>query len=267
MVGRPQALSYEFEFRRLTAGITRLHKENTLMTYAPAYPHDPIQEIAPHVYMARGSFQMNAMMRISRNMAIVRHERELTLINPIRLSPEGEAQLKALGEVKHFIRLGPFHGIDDPYYKAEFNPEFWCQKGGRAYPEPGIDHALDEVIDLPFANAQLLCFRKTKQPECALLLKLGEGILLTCDAIQHYGDYSHNNLPTKIVMPFIGFPKKTIVGPIWLKFMTPDGGTLQDEFERLLTLKFDTLLSAHGTLLKTGAHAAVADAVARAYGS
>ncbi len=47
------------------------------MTFAPAYPHNDISEIAPDVYMARGSLKMNAVMRISRNMAIVRHNDEL----------------------------------------------------------------------------------------------------------------------------------------------------------------------------------------------
>ena len=60
------------------------------------------------------------------------------------------------------------------------------------------------------------------------------GLLLTCDAVQHYGDYSNNNVLARLMMPFIGFPKRMLVGPIWLKIMTPDGGNLKPEFERLL---------------------------------
>lgn len=70
------------------------------MTYAPTYPHDSIGEIAEDIYMARGSLKMNAVMRISRNMAIVRHEGDLTLVNPIRLNADGEAQLKALSTLR-----------------------------------------------------------------------------------------------------------------------------------------------------------------------
>jgi hypothetical protein len=66
-------------------------------------------------------------------------------------------------------------------------------------------------------------------------------------------------------MPFIGFPKTTVVGPIWLKIMTPEGGSLQTEFERLLTLDFDRLLSAHGSLLTSGAKDSVAAAIRRAF--
>ena len=68
-------------------------------------------------------------------------------------------------------------------------------------------------------------------------------------------------------MPLIGFPKTTLVGPIWLKMMTPAGGSLETEFRRLLELEFDSLLSAHGSLLRGGAHEAVAQAVDRAFPS
>jgi hypothetical protein len=111
----------------------------------------------------------------------------------------------------------------------------------------------------------LFCFRGTKQPESAILLKREGGILLACDAIQHYGDYRHNNLPARLVMPFIGFPQTTIIGPFWMKLMTPEGASLKDEFERLLQWDFDSLLSAHGSYLAGGAHAAVESALARAY--
>ena len=63
------------------------------------------------------------------------------------------------------------------------------------------------------------------------------------------------------MMPRIGFPKTTIIGPFWLTAMVPDGMDIQSEFRRLLTLKFDKLLAAHGSLLDGGAHQAVARAV------
>ena len=55
------------------------------MSDSPVYPHDPIEEIQPDVFMVRGEIKMNALMTITRNMAIVRHEGELTLVDPIRL--------------------------------------------------------------------------------------------------------------------------------------------------------------------------------------
>ena len=235
------------------------------MTLTPAYPHDAIAEIAPDIFMVRGSLKMNPVMRISRNMAIVRHEGDLTLVNPIRLNAEGEAQLDTLGKIRRILRLGCYHGIDDPYYMDKYSPEFWCQSGGTIYPEPKIDHVITESTVLPFPDAQLFCFKRTLQPESALLINIGNGILLTCDSIQHYDDYSNNNWLASLMMPLIGFRRTTVLGPFWVKWMTREDDSLKDEFERLLEWQFDTLLSAHGTLLETGAHAAVSTAVARVY--
>lgn len=235
------------------------------MAYGPAYPHDPIEEIGPDVFMVRGEIKMNAVMALSRNMAIVRSGGELSLINPIRLSPEGESALKALGTPKRIIRLGAFHGVDDPYYVDTFGAEFWAQAGGTTHLEPKIDVEITDATALPFEDGKFFLFNGTKHPECVLLIERAGGILLTCDAIQNYGDYSHNSLATKIMMPIIGFPKTCLVGPLWLKGVTPEGGSLKTEFERLLTLDFDRLLAGHGTLLPSGAHDAVERAVAKAF--
>lgn len=235
------------------------------MTYAPIYPHDPIEEIATDTFLVRGSIRMNALMRITRNMVIVREDAKLTLINPVRLDAAGEARLNSLGTVTNVLRLGPLHGLDDPYYVDQFGAKMWCQSGGTTYPGPPIDHALSETSELPFGDAEIFCFETTKQPECLLRLKRDKTILLSCDSIQHYGDYRHNNFFARTIMPFIGFPKTTIVGPLWLKFMTPDGGSLKDEFERLLQWDFDALVSAHGSFLADGGHAAVRTAVNKAF--
>lgn len=237
------------------------------MTYAPCYPHDPIEPIADDLFVARGSIRLNALMRITRNMAIIRHGEELTLVDPIRLDGSGEAQLRGLGEVKRILRLGCYHGLDDPYYVDTFKAELWSQSGGTTYTTPAIDRELAESTELPFPDAELFCFKGTTQPESMLLLKKESGILLACDAIQHYGDYRHNNLPARLLMPFIGFPKTTIIGPIWLKMMTPKGGSLKSEFERLLQWEFDGLLSAHGSYRPAGARSAVEAALKRSFPS
>ena len=52
---------------------------------------------------------------------------------------------------------------------------------------------------------------------------------------------------------------------MWLKFLTPEGDSLEDEFRQLLGLQFDKLLSAHGSLLETNAHAAVEAAIDKAF--
>lgn len=234
-------------------------------SYPPSYPHDAVVQIADDVFMVRGSMRMNALMRITRNMAIVRHDNELSLINPIRLSAAGERELTSLGKVKRIIRLGPFHGMDDPYYVGQFKTELWCQPGGKSYRQPPIDVELSAGCDLPFPDAELIPFEGTKQPESVLHLSRGKGLILTCDAIQHYGDYRHNNWLARIVMPFIGFEKTTLVGPIWLKYLAADSAVLETAFRRLLSYEFDALLAAHGSFLARGANDAVRAAIDRAF--
>ncbi len=235
------------------------------MPHPPVTPHDPIEEIAADLFMVRGSVRMNPLARITRNMAIVRHRGELNLVNPIRLDEEGERQLLALGDVKRVLRLGPLHGLDDPYYVERFGAEFWAQGESETYPEQKIEQRLTTDRPLPFPDGELFAFEGTKQPESILLIRRDPGILLTCDSIQHYGDYRHNTLLPRLMMPLIGFPRTTVVGPIWLKIMTPEGASLKSEFERLLTLDFDRLLSAHGSLLTSGAKNSVASAVRKAF--
>ena len=235
------------------------------MSDSRVYAHDPIEEIQPDVFMVRGCIKMNALMTITRNMAIVRHAGELTLVDPIRLSAAEEQRLEALGAVKRILRLGPFHGVDDAYYMDRYGAELWAPGPSSAYPEPKPTLTFDASTQLPFPDAELFCFQGLKQPEAALLLRRGAGLLITCDAIQHYGDYRYNNLPARLVMPFVGFPKTTIVGPMWVKMMTPEGASLESEFRRLLGLEFDRLLTGHGSLLETGAHAACERAVDKMY--
>lgn len=231
----------------------------------PIYPHGNVEEIAEDIFMVRGSIKMNPLVRITRNMAVIKNGDELSLINPLRVNEKVEAQLAKLGKIKHIFRLGCFHGLDDPYYVEKFGAQMWAQLGGTTYTVPKIDKELDSIAPLPFEDAEIFEFAGTKEPECALLIKRGTGILLTCDAIQHYGDYSYNNIPAKILMPFIGFPRTTIVGPMWLKYQTQEGETLELEFRRLLELRFDKLFAAHGTFLEAGAHRAVEEAINKAF--
>ena len=69
------------------------------------YPHGDLEKIGTDAFMVRGSIKINPLMRISRNMGIIREENELTLINPIRLNKKTEEKLKEMGEefmCKHY---------------------------------------------------------------------------------------------------------------------------------------------------------------------
>lgn len=233
--------------------------------YPPPCPHEPLREIGTDLYLAPGSFHLAPLMKISRNMVIIRDGEDLTLVNSIRLSPEGEAELEALGTVRHVMRLGCFHGVDDPYTVARFGAQFWCQANSNRHPKPAPDHLLTEDGPLPIEWTGLFEFRETRKPECALLIRRGSGTLITCDGLQHYSDFSRHSFVAKIAMPLLGFRKTVMIGPLWMKALTKKDGSLRPDFERLLELEFDALVSAHGTPLMRGAHEAARQAVAHVY--
>ena len=228
-------------------------------------PFDPPEQIAEDLFVVKGCIKPSPIARFTRNMAVVRDGEQLTLINPVRMDEAGLKQLDALGQVKHALRLGPFHGIDDGFYVDRYNAEFWSFTGQTTYTEPAIDHALEDGGVLPFGKAQLFGFNHMRETEGAILLQRDAGnVLLTCDGVQSYTTpphTPHTNAFTRFVMPFIGFPKRTIVGPVWVKLLVTDKDGMHKEFERLLQWDFDQLLAAHGTFLAANAHAEVAAAV------
>ena len=233
--------------------------------YPAPQPHGELEELADGVFWAQGSMRVNAVMRFSRNMTVVRSGDDLTVVNPVRLSAAGEAALDRLGTVKHVVRLGCFHGLDDRYYVDHYGAEFWCQANSTHYKEPAPTQTLAEGHGLPIADAEILEFASAKRPECVVLVKRAGGILITCDSLQNWGDRGHLSLLARIIMPFLGFKATLIVGPVWLKFMTPKGGSLRADFDRVLDLEFDQLIGAHGGPWRSGANDKARWAVARAF--
>ena len=69
----------------------------------------------------------------------------------------------------------------------------------------------------------------------------------------------------RIMMPFMGFKATLIVGPIWLKLMTPAGGSLRADFDRILGFEFDKMIGAHGGPWRSGAREKARTAVENAF--
>ncbi len=228
-------------------------------------PHGDIEEIGEGVYWVQGSAVMGPGMRIPRNMAIVVHDGEVTVIGAVRLTPTGEARLADLGELKHVVKIGYFHGLDDAYYVSKYGAAYWTLPGGARDKDPTPTETLADA-HLPFPDAELFAFEHTKHPEGALLVKRAGGILVTCDAVQNWPDTSGCSLPAKLVTYLIGFTKRPAqIGPPWRKQMTPEGGTLKADFERLAGLEFDKLVGGHGSPLQSGAQRSLAATVAATF--
>ena len=234
--------------------------------HPPAYAHDPPWEILPDALLVCGSIRMGPGMVINRNMVVLREAGELTLINPIRLSAEGEAALEAFGQVRHAVRLGCYHGVDDPYTVERFGAQFWCQEGSDQYPAPPPDRILEEGGPLPLADAELFVFRETKLPESLLLWKRHGGLLVSCDSLQHWESSSGCSPLAKLVTRAFGFLHPANIGPPWRRMMKKKGGSLRPDFDRILELSFEHLVGAHGQFLRGGARDAFGATVRRIYG-
>lgn len=228
--------------------------------YSPAYPHDEIETLYPDVYLLHGSIKMGPGMRMNRNMIILKNSNELTLINPVRMSDDGLSKLDRLGEVKRVIRLGDFHGLDDPFYVNRYTCEFWAQAGQETYKSPLPTHQISNITDGPIPDSEFFIFESALYPEAALFLT-GHKLLITTDSVQFYGDWSYFSWFTKVAFKLLGFKIGINIGPPWLKRVTPKQGTLKHDFVRLLNLDFTSIIGAHGQQLKTVAKKSLRDEV------
>lgn len=218
-------------------------------TFAPASYHGPINEIFPDVFYVQGTVKMGPAVHITRSMVIIRENGELSLINAVRLGPEGEAELEKLGQVKHLLKIGS-HGMDNAYYIDKYQAKMWSRK------ESGLSYKPDIIIEengeLPFSNATVFKFKNATSPEFPILLHKEGGILITCDSVQNWSkkDLKIGSFIGGIITRFFGFLGPAKVGPLWLKTVSPESGpNLSLDFDRLLKLDFKHLLSGHGSPL------------------
>ncbi|MBW2244880.1 MAG: hypothetical protein JRH01_23105 [Deltaproteobacteria bacterium] len=221
-----------------------------MSNHPAAMPHGPIEEIADGVFWVQGSIQLAPGMRLSRNMVIVRSGNDLTVASPVRLSEDGETELEKLGSVRHAVKLGVFHGVDDAYYLERFGATYWALPDGARPQDPTPQQVL-RPDSLPIPDAELFEYQDSKEKEGALLIRRAGGILISCDAVQNWPDTKGCSLPAKLAAHLIGFRRRRAqIGPPWLKKMTPDGGSLKADFERLAKLDFAHLIGAHGAPLR-----------------
>lgn len=231
----------------------------------PVEPHGSFQEVFPDVFWLQGSVRMGPGVRIPRNMVVLRHEGALTIVDAVRLDDAGRAALEALGRVENVVRLG-VHGMDDAWAVQTFGAKTWARPGWPVGGRPP-DHELVDGGPLPVPWLRLFVFHLTREPEVALIAQRDGGVLLTCDSVQHWPDTDGCSLLAKGLTVAMGFSARPAnIGPPWRKRMTPQGGSLKADFERLLQEDFDHLIGGHGKPLIGGAKAALAATVAAVFG-
>jgi len=225
-------------------------------------PHGSLQPIFADAWFLTGSVVFKPMIRLSRNMVVLRHGGELTLVNAIRLDSDGEAALDALGKVAHVIRIG-VHGMDDGYYVDRYKATYWSIPGRERDDGLKTDRVLAADTELPLPDASVFWFEHVKVPEVAILIDRDGGLLITCDSVQHWAPSDLMSFGARIVTSVMGFKKPAQIGPPWRKMQTPEGGSLKPDFERLAALPFNKLIGGHGGLLESDAPARLKESIAR----
>ena len=230
--------------------------------YLGAEPHGPLQQISEDCWYVTGTVMFKPLLRLPRNMIILRHKDMLTLINSVRPDEAGDRSLEALGKIAHIMTIG-FHQMDDAYYLNKYGATQWLVPGADANPEARQTCQLTENAELPVPDMRVFLFKETIKGEAALLLERDGGLLITCDSVQHWMPSELMSPLAKLVTRMIGFQKPAQIGPPWRKTQTPPGGSLRGDFERLLELPFERLIGGHGGLLESAAHDALAMSVER----
>ena len=209
--------------------------------FRPAYPHGSLDEVFEGVFFLRGTMRLGPGISITRNMVVVRQGGELVLVNSVRLTEAGEAELEKLGKVRHLVRLGFFHGADDAYYVHRYKPTFWAPKGQRHAAGFSPDRELRER-ESPIDGSSVFAFQNGKEPEAALLIEREGGMIVPCDAYQNWTTFDGCSAVGKVMMRAMGFGPTLIGGP-WTNKM---GRSVKKDFDVLVERDFRHLLPAHG---------------------
>src|SRR5262249_31417891 len=140
--------------------------------------------------------------------------------------------------------------------------ELWAQPGTSHADGRATDHVLAEGAALPIADARAFVFASAKHPEAAVLLARDGGILITCDAVQNWTEVDRFfSVACGAVPAAHGLIRPANVPSTWRHACEPS----VTDFERLLTLPFRHLISAHGEPLRDEAHARVRASVDEAF--
>jgi hypothetical protein len=232
------------------------------MSFTAALPHGPLREVLPDVFFVTGTFR-RGILRFSRNMTVVRDGEELTLVNAVRLDDAGLAELDALGRVRHVVKLGFYHGIDDPFYVDRYAAKLWALPEHQHEGGLTTDVELREGGEVPFSRGSLFVYRTAFRPEAVLHVDAEGGVLVACDSLHNWTRTNeYFNGLTKFLFRLLGFIGPPTVPRAW----RIDARPRAEDFERLNALEFAHLLSAHGEPLLGTAHEALEPRFRALYG-
>jgi hypothetical protein len=233
---------------------------------SPGPKFGTLVQVFDDVWWAWGTVRFVPGVLFPRNMTIVREPDGLVIIHPVMMPPAEQAKVEALGPVKHIVRLGAFHGMDDPAYVKRYSPTTWAPPGVDLQPGATHDQPLLPGGTSPFRDGTVFDFTPSKTPETAILLKRQGGILFTCDSVQNWETTTGCSLLGGLMARGMGFRGRACIGPGWRKQCEPkDGVGFGPTFRQLLELDFRHIIGGHGAPIKDDAKDALRASVSRLY--
>jgi hypothetical protein len=225
-----------------------------------------LEQVFDDVWWAWGTVKFIPGVLFPRNMTIVREPDGLVVIHPIVMPEEEQKKIEALGTIKHIVKLGAFHGMDDLAYAKRYNPTVWAPAGCDAVDGLTRHHELVSGGATPFAGGTVFDFASSKTPEVAIHVPRHDGVLFTCDSVQNWEATTGCSTLGTLMARMMGFKGRACIGPGWRKQSEPKtGGGFKDHFTQLLELPFRHVLSGHGAPLKDTARDDLRAQVARIY--
>ena len=210
-----------------------------------------LEKVFEDVWWAWGTTRLAPGLLFPRTMVVIRELGELVVVHPVLLPESEQAKLEALGPIKHIIRLGAFHGMDDPAYVKRYHPTTWAPPGVDLREGVTLDRELRPGIALPLAGATVFRFERSRSPEAAMLIPRHGGLLLTCDSVQNWDRSAGTSMLGKLVARTMGFRGRACIGPGWRRACEPkDGSGFGPDFARLLHLQFKHIIGGHGAPMK-----------------
>jgi hypothetical protein len=218
---------------------------------SPGKVFGKLEQVFDDVWWAWGTVVFAPGIRFPRNMTIVREKGELVVIHPVMMPEAEQAKIEALGPIKHIMRLGAFHGMDDLAYFKKYSPTTWAPPKVNLADGMTTHHELVPGGKLPLAGGTLFSFEASKTPETAIHLERHDGLLLTCDSVQNWETAPGLSVLGKVMAGFMGFRGRACIGPGWRKACEPkDGKGFKPDFDRLVSLEFRHAIGGHGAPLE-----------------
>jgi hypothetical protein len=218
---------------------------------SPGPAFGKLEQVFDDVWWAWGSVRFAPGIVFPRNMAIVREPDGLVVIHPVMMPEDVQHQIEALGPIKHIVRLGAFHGMDDLAYQKRYSATAWLPPGVDAVEELRRDRELVPGGELPIAGATLLSIAASRTPETVMFVPRHGGVLFACDSLQNWELTTGCSFLGAAMARVMGFRGRACIGPGWRKQSEPrDGVGFRSDFERILALEFKHAIGGHGAPIK-----------------